>query len=127
MSLTNSDKALGYPDKIRVRHTDYGSLYVIKDDLDIKKTAFAEYTRTPAMEWVPCSERLPEPSGKYRSASVLAYCPSIKCTFTACYNYEHSRWEFFATGATWMPETVSHWRALPTPPETDKALEGEDG
>ncbi|MCA9340805.1 MAG: hypothetical protein KDA17_07865, partial [Candidatus Saccharibacteria bacterium] len=69
------------------------------------------------VNWVKTVDELPHASGPYRSASVLVYCPDIKCFFTAVYNYEDERWEHFAQGATWVNYAVSHWAHLPEYPE----------
>jgi hypothetical protein len=51
-------------------------------------------------EWIKVEDRLPESSGGLpRSQCVLAYCPGNRCTFTAYYDYEDSRWEYFAVGS----------------------------
>ena len=64
--------------------------------LDNKLEDYRSGVKSP---WIPVSERLPEASGPYRSKAVLIYCPSNKCIFAACYSFENSAWEYFATGS----------------------------
>ena len=69
--------------------------------------------------WVSVEDRLPETSRGTRSKAVLIYCPVIKCTFTACYNFDEKGWEHFASGANNLNEHVSHWMPLPNPPRIE--------
>jgi len=68
------------------------------------------------MKWISVKKRFPENEGRERSKAVLVYCPNIECTFTACYNFEHGEWEYFAVGSVEIYEFVSHWMPLPKPP-----------
>jgi antirestriction protein len=68
------------------------------------------------MNWIDVSEKLPENEGRARSKAVLVYCPDIKCQFTACYNFEAEKWEYFACASAEIYYLVSHWMDLPDCP-----------
>lgn len=70
-------------------------------------------------EWISVEDKLPEQRNLPRSRSVLIYCKSNLCTFTAVYNFESCGWEYFACGSVEVMEYVTHWMPLPEPPEQE--------
>ena len=68
--------------------------------------------------WIPVSECLPPSSyGLPRSSAVLVYTPTIKCMFTATYDYDRGLWQHFGRSSCEICEEVSHWMSLPEPPQ----------
>ena len=66
--------------------------------------------------WIPVSECLPPSSyGLPRSSAVLVYTPTIKCMFTATYDYDRGLWQHFGRSSCEICEEVSHWMSLPEP------------
>ncbi|HCR4030179.1 TPA: DUF551 domain-containing protein [Morganella morganii] len=63
------------------------------------------------MEWIKCSERMPEESGRY-----LCYVEEVNCLGKSHYQWNCS-WngECFRDDA--LSGRVTHWMPLPQPPE----------
>ena len=68
----------------------------------------------PKGEWIPCSERLPEESGKYL---ITANDGIHKRTTVAKYQNRHKTWEMTGRMAFWK---VLAWMPMPSPWKGDK-------
>jgi hypothetical protein len=68
-------------------------------------------------QWIS-AQTPPEASERStRSRSVLAWCPSNKCEYTAIYDHIKGHWEYFGGSDDQLNECVTHWQPLPPPPE----------
>ena len=69
----------------------------------------------PEQRWIPCSERLPEESGKYL---ITANDGIHKRTTFAKYQHRHKTWEMTGRMAFWK---VLAWMPLPFPYKEEDA------
>lgn len=59
-----------------------------------------EEVAKPVMDWIPCSERLPEKDDEY--------IVTMGCGFTNLWKYKNKKWELDANVVAWMPLPESY-------------------
>lgn len=82
---------------------------------DIEMMMFAPVLVPDEPQWIPCSERMPEPLRD------VIICTAIKTVTVAWIN--GNEWYFADTGnghiEQWGFDDVTHWMPLPEPPEAN--------
>lgn len=102
--------------KIVIRRLESLNLSVLAE---VVRQLVVKSDEPSARKWISVDDELPEQRNLPRSRSVLIFCESNLCTFTAVYNFENGGWEYFAQGSVEVRGRVTHWMPLPEPPKQE--------